>query len=582
MVTAAMIATMPGVEASGPCSVSSGEANIVGMPFAVSLAVEMAVSAPGQIGHVEQTEQGTDNGSVPAAKGDNVLKLATALTGKFAASTTTPEKESAAESGILQSGAGFKASTANTKVLIPVPSMKVAAVQPEEKETAEIADGVPVLDQGETCSIAASIETATAAADVVDDGIQPSSAQAEDVKATTSKEAEAERATAIISECAEKMAGLDVKDGLTDMVAGSTSNKATTKSDGEVEKKGKAGKVEKVEKDAAENDESATSLAAVSAPVAAQLAAPSANPAQGRLDKGQESVDLSLPTSKITAGAKRKPISVTNEKNAAKEAGEAKHADVKSGIEMAAKLPTETDPKKLQSSRETESLGVTSAGVENTKTHNDGTADHGEGAAGGNIGIVPAAHLAHVEAIVSPLARVSPQGASMQHGTALQGDARSDVMQQVEAAPRTIVATPTVLEVGVANGTHGWLKIRAEMTDAGTVNASLATASTSGQEMLHHELPSLTAYLHNERVAVNTIVVQQTSTAAPDLRGHNGGMIGYGRGQTGQNGGQPGSESRHQPARVQDSVYRMWGEGQEAQIPLTLYPSGGGWLSVMA
>ncbi|HZY60980.1 MAG TPA: hypothetical protein VFE38_00545 [Edaphobacter sp.] len=580
MVTAAMIATMPGVEASSPCSASSGEANIVGMPFAVSLAAEMAVSAPGQIGHVEQTEQGTDNGSVPAAKGDNVHKLATALTGKFAASTTTPEKESAAKEGIDQDGAEPKTSTGNAKVLIPVPSVKVAAVQSEEKETAEIADGVPVLDQGETCSIAASIETATAAADVVDYGIQPSSAQAEDVKAAKPNEAEAEKATAIISECAEKMAGLDVKDGLTDMVAGSTSNKATTKSDGEVEKKGKAGKVEKAEKDATENDESTTSLAAVSTPVAAQLAAPSANPAQGRLDKGQESVGL--PTSKVTAGAKRKPVSVTNDKNAAKEAGGAKHPDVKSGIEMAAKLPIETDPKRLKSSRETESLGVTLAGVESTKTHNDGTADHVEGAAGGNMGIVPAAHLVHVKAIVSPPERVSPQGTSMQHGTALQGDARSDVMPQVEAAPRTIVATPTVLEVGVANGTHGWLKIRAEMTDAGTVNASLATASTSGQEILHHELPSLTAYLHNERVAVNTIVVQQTSTAAPDLRGHTGGMIGDGRGQAGQNGGQPGSESRHQPARVQDSVYRMWGEGQEAPIPLTLYPNGGGWLSVMA
>ena len=54
----------------------------------------------------------------------------------------------------------------------------------------------------------------------------------------------------------------------------------------------------------------------------------------------------------------------------------------------------------------------------------------------------------------------------------------------------------------MANGTQGWLKIRAEMTDGGVVNASVSATTSAGQEMLHRELPSLTAYLQQEQIGV--------------------------------------------------------------------------------
>ena len=83
----------------------------------------------------------------------------------------------------------------------------------------------------------------------------------------------------------------------------------------------------------------------------------------------------------------------------------------------------------------------------------------------------------------------------------------SEHMLTGESGPGLLAATPTSLEVGIANGTHGWLKIRAEMED-GVVTASLLPGSMATQEMLHRELPSLVAYLQEEKLGVNTLVVK--------------------------------------------------------------------------
>jgi hypothetical protein len=77
-------------------------------------------------------------------------------------------------------------------------------------------------------------------------------------------------------------------------------------------------------------------------------------------------------------------------------------------------------------------------------------------------------------------------------------------------AHRTLVATPTVLEVGVPNGTQGWVKIRAEVSSEGQVNASLAAGSSASQEMLHRQLPALNAYLHSEQMTVTATVTERS------------------------------------------------------------------------
>jgi hypothetical protein len=89
------------------------------------------------------------------------------------------------------------------------------------------------------------------------------------------------------------------------------------------------------------------------------------------------------------------------------------------------------------------------------------------------------------------------------HNVAYSGEQ----MATGESRPGLLGATPTSLEVGIANGTHGWLKIRAEM-EGGVVTASLSPGSMAGQEMLHRELPSLAAYLQEEKLGVNTLVLK--------------------------------------------------------------------------
>ncbi|HMF63027.1 MAG TPA: hypothetical protein VK608_02980, partial [Edaphobacter sp.] len=156
--------------------------------------------------------------------------------------------------------------------------------------------------------------------------------------------------------------------------------------------------------------------------------------------------------------------------------------------------------------------------------------------------------------------------------------------------PRTLAATPTTLEVGIANGTHGWLKIRAEMTGVGTVNASLSAATSAGQEMLHRELPSLTAYLQEERVGVNAIALHTTTTDTGS-REFSGGMDGStARGQAQQNDSQRG-DGRQDMAVVSErtdetmSYERSNGINVSGWLAPAIYAAGGtggGWLSVHA
>lgn len=143
---------------------------------------------------------------------------------------------------------------------------------------------------------------------------------------------------------------------------------------------------------------------------------------------------------------------------------------------------------------------------------------------------------------------------------------------------RTLVATPTVLEVGIPNGSQGWLKVRAELTGGG-VSASLSAASPAGQEMLHRELPALTTYLQQEKVAVSSLVVQTPATGG--FRGLSGGTGGYSGAQPQQHDqGNGGRHSLLQAGSVTHSAANV--QVPEEQPGAVHYPIGGGWLSVRA
>lgn len=181
-----------------------------------------------------------------------------------------------------------------------------------------------------------------------------------------------------------------------------------------------------------------------------------------------------------------------------------------------------------------------------------------------------------------------PTTAAVSHAVATvqAGPNSMDTSVPGETAPRTLLATPTSLEVGVSNGTHGWLKIRAEMADGGTVNTSLSPSSIAGQQMLHRELPSLAAYLKSEHVAVNAVVVQPMPANGSDTRDLFGGAGSGGQGQAQQGGSQmrqgQQNSAAHAPV-VESALYSSTGiAGEDEVFPSTSPVYGGAWLSVRA
>jgi len=150
--------------------------------------------------------------------------------------------------------------------------------------------------------------------------------------------------------------------------------------------------------------------------------------------------------------------------------------------------------------------------------------------------------------------------------------------------PQMLTGTPTALEVGIQSGTHGWLKVRAEMTETGVVNASVSASSTTGQEMLHRELPALTAYLQSEKVAVNAVTVHATA----ESRGGSTGMDGGNGGQTLQGGNEEGRRRQGVPETALNGADEavtyesLNATDDNVALPLATYVGGGSWLSIRA
>lgn len=190
---------------------------------------------------------------------------------------------------------------------------------------------------------------------------------------------------------------------------------------------------------------------------------------------------------------------------------------------------------------------------------------------------------AHVHAMV-PTAAISV--ARPVHTDAMpQTTAVSSHTTYAPADHGTITATPTALEVGVPGGSHGWLKVRAELGGDGKVQASMTSNSAAGTEALRRELPQLTSYLHQEQVHLSSVVVhapqaatELSNQASSDSRGQamNGGSPDAHRGDAGRED----SGSSHSQERRMQTTSVMDGEGD---LPV---PGGfgiaGGWLSVRA
>ncbi len=210
---------------------------------------------------------------------------------------------------------------------------------------------------------------------------------------------------------------------------------------------------------------------------------------------------------------------------------------------------------------------------------------------GGVAGVLPAMSPAHVGVIEGatkfPTAELNAHPSSVQGGLE-ENIGPGAVLDGSTMSHRTLLATPTALEVGVSNSTEGWLKIRVEMADGGTVNASLSSTTSAGQEMLHRDLPTLTAYLQQERIEVAAVVVH----ANADVRAEplSGGGVDQ-RGQDSPQQNHPQQDSRNSSgggftySGEQESarpIASLSGLGGVELLSSETYAGGGSWLSVRA
>jgi hypothetical protein len=109
----------------------------------------------------------------------------------------------------------------------------------------------------------------------------------------------------------------------------------------------------------------------------------------------------------------------------------------------------------------------------------------------------------------SEIVPVSPQlihAGSGSHRVAGQLTTSHNATAVPAGIPQTISSTPVRLDVGVLNGTHGWLRIRAELGTGGAVNTSV-TAIDAAHEALRTAVPEIVSYLGHEDVKVNRIEV---------------------------------------------------------------------------
>ena len=142
-------------------------------------------------------------------------------------------------------------------------------------------------------------------------------------------------------------------------------------------------------------------------------------------------------------------------------------------------------------------------------------------------------------------------------------------------------ATPRTLEVGIATGSHGWLKVRAEMTNDGRVNALMSSPSLAVQQTLHKELAPLAAFLQGEQVKVGLLSIRADGTERSST------PSGQDMGQQQHAGDSQGSHG--QARSVVPALYKRGQEFYEAEVPgeggvlwPATYAGSGSWLSVMA
>lgn len=176
----------------------------------------------------------------------------------------------------------------------------------------------------------------------------------------------------------------------------------------------------------------------------------------------------------------------------------------------------------------------------------------------------------------------------------VQLDVTSLIEGEAGEAPRVLVSGPVRLDVGVFDGTHGWLRVRAELGAGGAVSAAL-TANAGAHESLRTALPEMAKYLQSEAVSVHRITLERAAAgvdAMADGRQHGGNGAAGGQAQDGggllkrkqremsERAAGPGSRNPIDAESEGAAQGRGW---VPYAVPgLGIFEGSGGWLNVCA
>ena len=226
---------------------------------------------------------------------------------------------------------------------------------------------------------------------------------------------------------------------------------------------------------------------------------------------------------------------------------------------------------------------------------------HPEGAAAGAQLAAPAAAPSHAASAPKAAADAGLTGQAVSAEAVADSSSRAGA--PVDA--HTLDASPTVLEIGVPGGVHGWLKVRAELDAGGSVHASVSSQSAAVREAIRQDLPALADYVAAERpgskveftvhepARTNSVTTEVTYSEDRPAARQNWDATQSSNLMQGEFGG-AGSKSGYTPAKDQgDGFSRIaakdYGQdmAQGSSWPLTDYGDGmalqgGAWLNVLA
>jgi hypothetical protein len=80
--------------------------------------------------------------------------------------------------------------------------------------------------------------------------------------------------------------------------------------------------------------------------------------------------------------------------------------------------------------------------------------------------------------------------------------------------PQVLARDANVLEVGLPTSTHGWLRVRAEMTDSGSIAATVSASTDAAHTALREQSGDIEHFLRSESVPLASLTVASTSGTA--------------------------------------------------------------------